>query len=268
MNLNIAEETVKFQNNNIITKLINVTRQINDDFRKYFEVDKLYIMNNNDLKIIYFIIKYSFESKYNNCFSLFKKRQTYKNIYAKKVSKNCNILDSTKLIVKLINTFILNINIFSKLTKIKKELLNKKIYFLIKKLFIKDIISVNDMNIILCNKLLLSLYPENNDFNLTINYNNNNIKNIKELFSAFDFLLSFTKYNLEEKDKAKLIELIKYFVNNIETTLFKNNINNNFILSRDDNTFKLIKLCFANICIEGKQKNIFSNKLECIKNII
>ena len=243
MNLNIAEETVKSQNNNIITKLINVTRQINDDFRKYFEVDKLYIMNNNDLKIIYFIIKYSFESKYNNCFSLFKKRQTYKNIYAKKVSKNCNILDSTKLIVKLINTFILNINIFSKLTKIKKELLNKKIYFLIKKLFIKDIISVNDMNIILCNKLLLSLYPDNNDFNLTINYNNNNIKNIKELFSAFDFLLSFTKYNLEEKDKAKLIELIKYFVNNIETTFFKNNINNNFILSRDDNTFKLIKLC-------------------------
>ena len=32
--------------------------------------------------------------------------------------------------------------------------------------------------------------------------------------------------------------------------------------------FKLIKLCFANICFEGKQKNLFSNKLECIKNII
>ena len=32
--------------------------------------------------------------------------------------------------------------------------------------------------------------------------------------------------------------------------------------------FRLIKLCFANICKEGKQKNLFSNKLECIKNII
>ena len=32
--------------------------------------------------------------------------------------------------------------------------------------------------------------------------------------------------------------------------------------------FKLIKLCFANICIKGKQKNLFSNKLECIQNII
>ena len=32
--------------------------------------------------------------------------------------------------------------------------------------------------------------------------------------------------------------------------------------------FKLIKLCFANICIRGKQKNLFSNKLECIQNII
>ena len=32
--------------------------------------------------------------------------------------------------------------------------------------------------------------------------------------------------------------------------------------------FKLIKLCFANICKKGKQKNLFSNKLECIQNII
>lgn len=32
--------------------------------------------------------------------------------------------------------------------------------------------------------------------------------------------------------------------------------------------FKLIKLCFANICLKGKQKNLFSNKLECIQNII
>ena len=32
--------------------------------------------------------------------------------------------------------------------------------------------------------------------------------------------------------------------------------------------FKLIKLCFANICKKGKQKNLFSNKLECVQNII
>lgn len=32
--------------------------------------------------------------------------------------------------------------------------------------------------------------------------------------------------------------------------------------------FKLIKLCFANICSKGRQKNLFSNKLECIRNII
>ena len=59
-----------------------------------------------------------------------------------------------------------------------------------------------------------------------------------------------------ENNKDKIIHYKKYFKKFIEGFLiFAGN-------------FKLIKLCFANICIKGKQKNIFSNKLECIKNII
>ena len=127
--------------------------------------------------------------------------------------------------------------------KFNKEIYNKKIYLLIKKFFMKDIISTDDMNIILCNKIILSLYKENIEFNPNIDSKTNNIKNIKELYSAFDFLISFTKVNLDEKHKTKLIDVIKYFIKNIESILFKNNINNNFILARKDNTFNLIKLC-------------------------
>ena len=59
-----------------------------------------------------------------------------------------------------------------------------------------------------------------------------------------------------ENNKDKIIHYKKYFKKFIEA----------FLIFAEN--FKLIKLCFANICIEGKQKNIFSNKLECIKNII
>ena len=56
--------------------------------------------------------------------------------------------------------------------------------------------------------------------------------------------------------KEKLPHYKKYFKKFIEGFLI-------FV-----ENFKLIKLCFANICIKGKQKNLFSNKLECIQNII
>ena len=59
-----------------------------------------------------------------------------------------------------------------------------------------------------------------------------------------------------ENNQDKIIHYKKYFKKFIE----------GFLIFAEN--FKLIKLCFANICIEGKQKNIFSNKLECIKNII
>ena len=59
-----------------------------------------------------------------------------------------------------------------------------------------------------------------------------------------------------ENNKDKIIHYKKYFKNFIE----------GFLIFAEN--FKLIKLCFANICIKGKQKNIFSNKLECFKNII
>ena len=59
-----------------------------------------------------------------------------------------------------------------------------------------------------------------------------------------------------ENNRDKISHYKKYFKKFIEGFLI-------FV-----ENFKLIKLCFTNICKEGKQKNIFSNKIECIKNII
>ena len=59
-----------------------------------------------------------------------------------------------------------------------------------------------------------------------------------------------------DNNKNKIKHYKKYFKKFIE----------GFLIFAEN--FKLIKLCFTNICTEGKQKNLFSNKLECIKNII
>ena len=59
-----------------------------------------------------------------------------------------------------------------------------------------------------------------------------------------------------ENNKDKINHYKKYFKKFIE----------GFLIFAEN--FKLIKLCFNNICKKGKQKNLFSNQLECIKNII
>ena len=59
-----------------------------------------------------------------------------------------------------------------------------------------------------------------------------------------------------ENNKDKIYHYKKFFKKFVEGFLI-------FV-----ENFKLIKLCFMNICTRGKQKNVFSNKLECINNII
>ena len=244
MNLNIKDVKVESENNDNLAKLINNAAIMNDIFLNYFnEVDNSYILNNDDIRIIFFLSKYFFKSKYSRYIWLLKRKRKYNNINVGRICVPPKILDSTKLIIKLINIYIININIFSNHMKIRQEIFDKKIYLLLKKLFLKNIISVNDMNIILCYKIILSLYDKDSEINHNIDCKTNNIKNIKELYSAFDFLISFTQINLDDKQKIKFIEVIKHFIKSIESIFFKNNINNNFILARDDNTFNLIKLC-------------------------
>ena len=244
MNLKIKNIKIESDNNENLAKLINNATIMNDIFIKYFnEVDNSYILNNDNIRIIIFLAKYLLKSKYSRYFWLLKRRRKYNNIHADKIFHPPIILDSTKLIIKLINICIINIKIFANHMKISQEIFNQKIYLLIKKLLLKDIISANDMNIILCYKIILSLYHEGSELIHNIDFKINNIKNINELYSTFDFLISFTQINLDDKHKAKLLDVIKYFIKNIESILFKNNINNNFILARDNNTFNLLKLC-------------------------
>ena len=100
------------------------------------------------------------------------------------------------------------------------------------------------MNIIFGYKLIQCLYPEGYNIKINnINPINNTIKNIKELYFLIDFLLSFTKDQLDEKNKSEFVEMIELFFANFEKILLNNNINNIYILSKNDYVFKLIRLC-------------------------
>ena len=233
----------KPKNSNFI-KLIIGSKTINDIFLKYFsKLDKSYLINDKDSKIMNFLFNQIFLSKQNSFYFLLRKRQ---NLITISNEYNANIpqfLRSTKLIIKFINIFMLNMKLFVNIIKVKKIKLERKIYFLIKKLFIKDIISIDDMNIILGYKLIMSIYPEKTDFQSNnISNINNKIKNIEELYFIFDFLTSFTKNKLEDKNKQKFCQVIEQFMKNADSILLNNNINNNFILSKNEHAFQLIEL--------------------------
>ena len=237
---NLIESQKKVINKN---KLIIDTKDVNEFFLKYLgKEDRLYLINNNDSKILNFLIKYIFHSKSYNLHLFLRKRKDYNKLNDGITFNLPKVLQSTKLIVKFINIFILNKILFKNPKIFPKEQLNKKIYFVIKNYFIRDIISVDELNIICRYKVILSLYPEDYDFQrknvLDIN---NDIKNQKELFSLFDFLLSFTKTKLDDKNKDKFIKLIELLIKFIQSIL-KNNINNIIILSKNDYMFKLIRL--------------------------
>ena len=230
-------------NNKGFEKLIINSKIMNDIILKYYEkTNKLYIINEKDSKIMNFLLKYIFSAKKRNFNFLIRKRQNYNKLNKFQKINFPSILESSKLITKLINDFILN-DLFSDYIKLEKNLLSRKIYFLVKLLFINNIISEEDMNIILGYKLILCLYPEKIDFksNTIININNG-IKNIKELYSLFDFLISFIKIKLDDKSKIKLKNVVEYLIKNIKLVLINNNINNIFILAKNDNLFKLINL--------------------------
>ena len=232
------------QYNNNFTNIIIAPKIMNDIILKFYEkIDKSYLINENDSKIINFLINYLFNSKKSNFRLLIKKRQTYNKINIGQYINFRESLCSTKLIMKFINIFIVHIKLFENFTKVSKELLNRKIYFLIKKLFIKDIISVDDMNIILVYKLIVCLLPENIDLKSNfIPINNNKIENIKELYSLFEFLLSFIKNPLDEKNKIKFKHLCENVIENMNSILLNGNKNNIFVLAKNDYAFKLIQL--------------------------
>ena len=244
MNNKDKEKEQKDGINYNLANLISNSKIINEIFLKFFEkIDKSYLINDENSRIFHFLIKYLFKSKYRSFNSLLRKRQDYNKIYTGQKVTLPKILNSTKLIVKFFIIYFSNISLFSNYIKIRSELLNKKIYLLIKKLFKKSILSPNDLNIILEYKLSISLFPEVFEFLSLLNFNiNNNIKNIKEIYSIFDFLISLIKINLSEEDKMKLIEVIKFFSKDMESIILKDNINNEIILSKSDNAFQLIKL--------------------------
>ena len=215
----------------------------------YKEIDDLYLINQEDIKILKFIMNYLFISeKYKDItmFWKFYSNNSSKNIKNIKI-RNHKIIYYNKIIIKFINFCLINISFLSEFINIKKDLLNEKIYKIINILFLNGIISLDDINIILILKLILCLYNENNknikNENINININiNNDIKNIKEFYSLIDFLLSFINNNMSQEKKIEFNKLIVLLMKNIQKIFFINNINNIFILSRNNYLFKLIKL--------------------------
>jgi len=167
----------------------------------YKEINDIYLIKKEDIKIIKFILKYLCK----NC---------------KDIGRNINIKDKktiiinhkcilkTKLLIKFINFIIINLSTLSENISINKDILNKKIYHLIKNLFLYDIATLEDIKIFLISKIILCLYNEN--FNLKNNNNNEDNDNFKNINIKEFYLLVF-EFN----------KIIIPFVKNIKNVLIK-----------------------------------------------
>ena len=206
------------------------------------EINNLYFISPKDIKLFKFLLKYLFK------FEKYKDIQILCQSHLIFISKNKKIINKkyvtkNKVFAKFINFVLLNESILTEYINIDKDLFNKNIYIFLKILFLNDSISSEDINIILIIKLIIILYSENIDI-FKDNIINNDIKNIKEFHLLIDFLLSFIDDdNIKSEKINEFNNLIHYFVKNIQNIILKNNINNIFILSRNNYFFKLIKLC-------------------------
>ena len=251
----------------LISRLIIEPTLLNNIYINYFsEINHLYLITDKDIKLIQFIFNLFLKTQKYRDFKILCKNSFNSKLNNPKVTSTHN--DLNILIAKFINYIIINIHILSEYIDMKKNIANKKIYNLLKKLFLTDIISIEDIKAILLLKLIKCLYNE--DIFIQNNENkiiNNNIKNIKELYLLIDFLLSFKDINLDEEHKDKFIKLVEFLVKNIEKIFFTNNINNIFILSKNQYFFKLIELCriseekISNIIIP-LLINIYKNKFK------
>ena len=203
----------------------------------YKETNNIYLIKNEDIKLIKFILNYLCKN-----YKDIKRNINIKNKRTVIINHKCIL--KTKLLIKFINFIIINLSTLSENISINKYILNKKIYHLIKKLFLYDIASLEDLKIFLILKIIICLYNEN--FYLkNNNEDNNNFKNIniKEFYLLIDFLLSFIKNQMNDKKVFEFNKIIISFVKNIQNILFKNNFNIIFILSKNNYFFKLIELC-------------------------
>ena len=199
-------EKIKFPKiNQHLLKLIEESLSINNFYLNHFkEIDNLYFITNDDIKLIKFIFNYFFN------FIKYKDFQKNLKNYPKNNNENISyhkIIKSNRLMVKFINFCILNSSKLSEYIYDNKENLNQNIYILIKNFFLNEIISVDDMNVILILKLIICLYDENNNIQ---NYKNNNIKKEKELYSLINFLLSFIKDNMNNYHINKFNKIIEF----------------------------------------------------------
>ena len=227
----------------LISKLIIEPSLLNNiNINQFSEINNKYLITSKDIRLIKFIIHLSFKSQKYREFKIFCKNTSNSKLINK--INNNSIIEVNILIVKFINFIIKNILIIAENINIKKNIINKKIYNIIKYLFLDDILNLEDIKIILLLKLIHCLYKEDifikNNAEKIIN---NDIKNINELNSLVEFLISFKDVDMNNELKDKFIKLVEFLVKNIEKIFLKNNINNIFILSRNQYFFKLIQLC-------------------------
>ena len=223
--------------NNDLSILITNPSLLNNVYEYYFkEIKNIFLITQNDIKLFKFILKYLNESdKYKDILQIIRKNDLKINSpHIKKDIINQKPIIKNKQLIKFINFIIINLSILSENIDTTEELLNKNIFIFIKKLFVTNILSIEDINIIILLKIMLCLNNEQK---------NNDIKNIKEFYSIIDFFLSFIKINMTNEKISEFIKVVEFIVKNMQKILFKNNFNNIFILSRDNHLFKLIELC-------------------------
>ena len=245
MDNKIGEKKLVSKSDLYLSKLVIDILPLNQFYKNHSkEIDNSYLITQEDIKLFKIIFTYfSHSQKYRDIQILWKSHLKYnnKNVDFNKIKDKICI--PHKLIVKFFNFCIMNISVISEYINFTKDYINMNIYNLIKKLFLKNIITLDDFNAFLTLKLILCLYNDN--YNIIDNKDkniNNNLNNLHEFYLLIDFILSFINENMNNENKIIFNKAIECLIKNIQNIIIKDNFNNAFILSRDHNLFKLIEL--------------------------
>ena len=219
-----------------VIETINIYYDENPDIK-----ENLYLINENDLKLLRFIFFYILNStKYkdiNIFFNLNEKKITCKNKIKNNIPNNA-LHKIQNLIQKFINICLFdNLNLF-KFFNISNDNFIVKVLKVIKILFLNNYIDGDNLQNILYFQIILCLY----NIKEKTKDKTNNIQNIKRLNLVIDYLISFCSNNNYNMNCNKISQFNK-IIQNILDVINKNiltNFNNLCLLSRNKIFYNLI----------------------------
>ena len=207
--------------------------------KKNFEFkDESQYITKNDLKIFNFIFLFLFKTTKYKDFQIFLIKHNKKKFF---IENRIDKYNNLKLLIqKFINICLINHNNLSCHFCVSNSLFTNKILKLAKIFFIGGCIDENNLKEIIKVQLILCLY----DKNWKNKNENNNIKNINQIYLVIDYLISFCSirnYFMKEYQIKQFNNIVSNILNIINKNIISNYYNQ-ILLSRNKKFYNLIEL--------------------------